>query len=441
MTNSKLKDSNIEWLGKIPSNWNLIKGKYLFTLRTTKGNTKQVELLSPTQEYGVIPQKLYEKLTGMRPVKLKSNTDLNQMKSIYKGDFCISLRSFQGGFEYSNYNGIVSPAYQVFYPSKQVNRNYFKYLFKDKSFIQKLNSYTMSLRDGKNIAFSDFGNTYLPFPALDEQNKIADFLDKKVSQIDNLSKNIQQEITDLEEYRRSIITKAVTKGIDKNIPMKDSGIDWIGKIPQDFNIVRLKFMLETPLKYGANESGIDYDPNLPRYIRITDITSDSKLKEENKLSLSSTQAMGYILKNNTILFARSGATVGKTFLYKSTMGEAAFAGYLIAAKINESKINPKWIYYYTKSNAYWNWVNQAFSQATIQNIGAEKYSNLLLTVPKDKNQQSRIISKLDRMNAKIDRVIKKKQKLLNYLDKYKQSIIYEYVTGKKQVSSKESAKA
>ena len=188
MTNSKLKDSNIEWLGKIPSNWNLIKGKYLFTLRTTKGNTKQVELLSPTQEYGVIPQKLYEKLTGMRPVKLKSNTDLNQMKSIYKGDFCISLRSFQGGFEYSNYDGIVSPAYQVFYPSKQVNRNYFKYLFKDKSFIQKLNSYTMSLRDGKNIAFSDFGNTYLPFPALDEQNKIADFLDKKVSQIDDISK-------------------------------------------------------------------------------------------------------------------------------------------------------------------------------------------------------------------------------------------------------------
>ena len=228
----KMKDSGIEWIGEIPEEWDLVKGKYLFKLRTTKGNTKNVQLLSPTQNFGVIPQELYEKLTGMRPVKLKSDADLQQMRTIYKGDYCISLRSFQGGFEYSKYDGIVSPAYQVFYPYKKISSTYYRYLFKDSSFIQKINSFTMSLRDGKNIAFSDFGNIDIPFPTFVEQNKIAKFLNKKVSEINQTSQAIQQEIDALEEYRKSLITETVTKGLDKNVPMKDSGIEWIGEIPR-----------------------------------------------------------------------------------------------------------------------------------------------------------------------------------------------------------------
>lgn len=449
MQNMKINDKNQEWIGNIPKNWTFKKIKYVLAQRNEKNiPIKSKDILSLTAKQGVIPYT--EKEGGGN----KPKTDFSAYKLAYPGDIVMnSMNILSGAVGLSKYFGCVSPVYYMLYCSNDEDDiRYFYYVFANKAFQSSLLGIGngILMKESENGTFNTIrmripieklNNMSIPYPKPEIQKAIANFLDKKIGKIDEVSKKIQQEITDLEEYRRSIITKAVTKGIDKNIPMKDSGIDWIGKIPQDFNIVRLKFMLETPLKYGANESGIDYDPNLPRYIRITDITSDSKLKEENKLSLSSTQAMGYILKNNTILFARSGATVGKTFLYKSTMGEAAFAGYLIAAKINESKINPKWIYYYTKSNAYWNWVNQAFSQATIQNIGAEKYSNLLLTVPKDKNQQSRIISKLDRMNAKIDRVIKKKQKLLNYLDKYKQSIIYEYVTGKKQVSSKESAKA
>lgn len=110
----EMKDSGIAWIGEIPRNWILKKGKFLFKQRNTRGNAINLELLSPTQRYGVISQGEYEKLTGMKAVKLKEKTDLSQLKTIHNGDYCISLRSFQGGFEFCTNEGVVSPAYQVF---------------------------------------------------------------------------------------------------------------------------------------------------------------------------------------------------------------------------------------------------------------------------------------------------------------------------------------
>ena len=433
MTNSKLKDSNIEWLGKIPSNWNLIKGKYLFTLRTTKGNTKQVELLSPTQEYGVIPQKLYEKLTGMRPVKLKSNTDLNQMKSIYKGDFCISLRSFQGGFEYSNYNGIVSPAYQVFYPSKQVNRNYFKYLFKDKSFIQKLNSYTMSLRDGKNIAFSDFGNTYLPFPALDEQNKIADFLDKKVSQIDDISKKIQQEITDLEAYRKSVITKTITKGLNPNVPMKDSGIEWIGKIPTDWSVIRLKYL-------GSAGNGLTYSPqNMTDesgtlILRSSNIQHGEIVNADNVYVNSSVSKSLILKKDDLLICSRNGSKdlIGKNALINKEFIGSSFGAFMCVFR---SKYN-QYIYYVLNSNIFKFYVG-SFLTSTINQLTKHNLYNLAFPFPQKETERKQIIAFLKEKCENINHLITHKKDQLKLLNQYKQSIIYEYVTGKKPVPTEE----
>lgn len=210
-SNVPMRDSGIEWIGEIPKTWEMVKGKYLFTQRSSKGNELGLTLLSPTQKYGVIPQSMYEKVTGMKPVKIDQQKDLNLFKTIHKGDFCISLRSFEGGFEYSYYEGVVSPAYQVFY---RIDNNsidtYYKYLFKDKTFIDKMNSYTMSLRDGKNIAFNDFGNTYITVPSKSEQQQIADYLDNKVSQIQNIIKSKQQQINQLTEYKNSLIFEYVT---------------------------------------------------------------------------------------------------------------------------------------------------------------------------------------------------------------------------------------
>lgn len=204
-----MKDSAV-WFGAIPKNWAVIKGKYVFRQRNDRGNNITLQLLSPTQKYGVIPQEKYEELTGMNAVKLNDNTNYALLKTIHKGDYCISLRSFQGGFEYSEYEGVVSPAYQVFYPIIAVGRGYFKYLFKEKGFIDIMNSYTMSLRDGKNIAFDDFGNTFIPVPPREEQEAIAEYLDKKCAKIDRTIADKKAQIETLDGYKKSLIYEYVT---------------------------------------------------------------------------------------------------------------------------------------------------------------------------------------------------------------------------------------
>ena len=208
--NAEMKDSGIPWVGDIPTTWKTNKGKYMFHQHNTKGNRIELQLLSPTQKFGVIPQNLYEELTGANAVKVSEKTDLMQFKTVHKGAFCISLRSFQGGFEYSTYEGVVSPAYQVFYPTVEICDGYYKYLFKTKAFINEMNSFTMSLRDGKNIAFDDFGNTYLPVPPLHEQSAIARFLDIKCAEIDAMIEEKQQQLAMLSEYKKSLIYEYVT---------------------------------------------------------------------------------------------------------------------------------------------------------------------------------------------------------------------------------------
>ena len=206
----QMKDSGIEWIGEIPQAWDVRRGKYLFAQRNERGNNVKLQLLSPTQNYGVIPQDEYERLSGMSAVKLNENINLKALKTIHKGDYCISLRSFQGGFEYSMNEGVISPAYQVFYPTVKISGGYYKYLFKDKGFISVINSYAMSLRDGKNISFEQFGNTVIPVPPLAEQERIAEFLDAKCAEVDALIAEKQNQLATLEEYKKSVIFEYVT---------------------------------------------------------------------------------------------------------------------------------------------------------------------------------------------------------------------------------------
>lgn len=208
--NIRLKDSFVEWIGKIPESWTVKRAKYVFVQKTDKGNNNSLVLLSPTQNYGVIPQEMYEQLSGFSAVKLNEGTDLNSLKTVHKGAFVISLRSFQGGFEYSKYEGVVSPAYQVFYPYVTICDGYYKYLFKTQIFIDKMNSYTMSLRDGKNISFFDFGRTYLPIPPIDEQNRISEYLDVFCHKIDAIIDNKRKMLDYLSNYKKSFVFEYVT---------------------------------------------------------------------------------------------------------------------------------------------------------------------------------------------------------------------------------------
>lgn len=209
--------------------------------------------------------------------------------------------------------------------------------------------------------------------------------------------------------------------------MKDSGIEWIGVIPCEWDVSKIKYVVKRPLQYGASESGIDYDEAKPRYIRITDITMNNELKDDGKLSLELNTAKPYLLEDEDILFARSGATVGKTFFFSSKYGVAAFAGYLIRASFNKSAVYPKYVYYNTLGINYDAWKNQAFSQATIQNIGADKYSEFKIPKP-PLPEQKKIADFLDAKCADIDQIRADIDKQIEILTDYKKSIITEAVT-------------
>lgn len=415
------KNSGFEWIGEIPTSWELYKGKYMFTQRNLRGNTIELQLLSPTQKYGVVPQSVYEDRSGMNAVKLNENANLSALKTIHKGDFCISLRSFQGGFEYSEYEGVVSPAYQVFYPVVKVARGYYKYLFKDSGFIEKMNSYTMTLRDGKNIAFADFGNTYIPCPPVDEQQRIADFLDAKCAEIDALTADIQTQIDTLEQYKRSVITETVTKGLNPNVEMKDSGVQWIGNMPAHWDAIRGKYILRYMQKPVREDDGVI------TCFRDGEVTLRSNRRED-----------GFTMSDKEIGY--QGIDVGDLVVH----GMDGFAG---AIGISDSrgkaspvlnvlgtKQNKRYIMYYLRSMAYSDVFLALATGIRVRSCDLRwnKLAELSYPVP-PLNEQNAIVKHIDSVLSKADAVIADKKAQLATLDEYKKSLIFEYVTGKKEV--------
>ena len=208
---------------------------------------------------------------------------------------------------------------------------------------------------------------------------------------------------------------------------KPSGVEWLGDMPEHWEVFSLKRLVKSPLKYGANEPAFFNDRNLPRYIRITDFGNNGNLKSNTFKSLPLKKAKDYLLEEGDLLFARSGATVGKTFLFQNYKGLACFAGYLIKASFNQEKCNFKFIYYCTKSGYYNNWKNSIFIQATIQNIGADKYNLLPIPLP-TLTEQTAIANFLDRKTAQIDKAIAQKEQLIELLKERRQILIHEAVT-------------
>lgn len=205
----EMKDSGVEWLGEIPREWKLEKGKWLFFNSNEKGNENNI-LLSATQDRGVIPK---DELDSV--VQNKEDTDFTTFKLVKKYDFIISLRSFQGGFEMSEYdNGIITPAYSVLRAKTLIEPYYYKYLLKEKGFIGILNSLTVGIRDGKNIKYDDFAKVFIPKPSIDEQSLIANYIKESVSNINLLMNKTIKQIEKLKEAKQSLISEAVTGKIE-----------------------------------------------------------------------------------------------------------------------------------------------------------------------------------------------------------------------------------
>ncbi len=272
-------------------------------------------------------------------------------------------------------------------------------------------------------------NGLFPVPPLDEQRAIAAFLDRETARIDALIEKKRRQIELLQEKRSALISHAVTKGLDPNAPMKDSGIEWLGEIPRHWQAKRLRFLVSEPLKYGANESAELDDPDLPRYIRITDVDENGRLRGDTFKSLPEDVARPYLLKEGDLLLARSGATVGKSFYYEPSWGRAAYAGYLIRARFNPARMMPRFVNYFTNSQQYWQWLGSSFIQATIQNVSAEKYANLIVPVP-PVDEQAEIVAYLDGMWKRLNDLTRKVGGSIEQLMDYRSALISAAVTGK-----------
>lgn len=419
----KMKDSGIEWIGEIPEGWEVGQIGQLYSERRTKVSDKDYPPLSVTMK-GILPQ-----------LSTAAKTDAHDdRKLVCKGDFAINSRSDRrGSCGISEQDGSISLINIVLQPLGEMNPGYYNWLFHTSMFADEFYKWGHGIVDDLwTTGWSDMKKIGVPVPSKCEQKQLAEHLNFECSNIDTILSKTRSSIEEYKKLKQAVITQAVTKGVRGERKMKDSGVECIGKIPTTYSICKLKYLLKNPLKYGANESGIPYSDSLPRYIRITDITPDGNLKYTGKLSLSEESAKDYILEDGDILFARSGATVGKTFIYYQSYGRSAYAGYLIKASLN-NKVSPKFVYYYTCSSLYEIWKNSIFIQSTIQNIGADRYANLPVPVPKTLQEQEEIADYLDAKCAEIDKLIAKKEQLVKELECYKKSLIYEVVTGKREV--------
>ena len=287
------------------------------------------------------------------------------------------------------------------------------------------------------VTKENLGSILLPRPTVEEQRAIAAFLDHETGRIDVLIAKKERQIELLREKRAALISHAVTKGLDPNAPIKDSGVEWLGEVPERWGLKRLKYLASESLKYGANESAELDDPDLPRYIRITDIAEDGSLRVDTFKSLPEDVARPYLLKSGDILFARSGATVGKSFIYHESWGRACYAGYLIRLRLNSRVAAPAFLSYFASSSAYWDWASSIFIQATIQNISAEKYANLSVAIP-PLPEQHVIAAFLNHATGHIDALTTKVHESITKLREYRTALISAAVTGKIDVRGEET---
>lgn len=431
----EMKDSGIAWIGEIPKHWDVTRLKFML-----HGN-----LQYGANESGIIYDESlprYVRITDIQDNSLREDvtklslTEEQANGFILKNNDILFARSgatVGKAFIYKElYGKCAFAGYLIKASVNEKNDARFVYYYTQGLSYDEWKKQVFIQATIQNIGADKYAQLPIPIPTKEEQSLIANFLDKKCAEIDELIALQEQMIAQLTTYKQAVITETVTKGLDPNVKMKDSGVEWIGEIPEHWDVCRLKYLTNGNLQYGANESGVTYDANLPRYVRITDILDNTLREDITKLSLTEEQAKDYILQNNDLLFARSGATVGKAFIYDELYGRCAFAGYLIRASINNEN-SAKFVYYYTQTSMYEEWKKQVFVQATIQNIGADKYAQLPIVTPSLSEQQS-IANYLDQKCKEIDELISVKKEKIEKLKAYKKSVIYEYVTGKKQVN-------
>ncbi len=388
-----LTENTVEWYGILPKNWNVSKIGELYSERKTKVSDTEYPPLSVTMK-GIVPQ---------LATAAKSDAH-DDRKLVCKGDFAINSRSDRrGSCGISEYDGSVSLINTILTPRVEMNSRYYNWLFHTVSFADEFYKWGHGIvNDLWTTNWQDMKKINIPYPSIEEQEKIAEFLDRKCGEIDEVIAKTEKTIEEYKVLKQSVITEAVTKGIRPNRPMKDSGIEWIGQIPEDWDTIKAKYCID--ITNGC-------DPKTEGDIPVYGSGADSF------------KSCGEYKDGPTVLIGRKGTLHIPHYIEgKYWNVDTAFD-----TKQKEN-YNLKFYYYCACSFDY----NFYMSQTTLPSMTQTNYENMFLPFT-SKNEQQEIVDYLESKCSEIDKLIEAKQQLLTELETYKKSVIYEYVTGKKEV--------
>ena len=420
----EMKDSCTEWLGNIPATWDISRIGSVYTLRNTKVSDKDYMPLSVTMK-GVVPQ---------LETAAKTNAH-DDRKLVKKGDFAINSRSDRrGSCGIADRDGSVSLINTILCPSGEMNPGYYNWLFHTVQFADEFYANGHGIVDDLwTTGWQEMKRILIPMPSLSEQQKIATFLDEKCAEIDALRTDIEKEIELLEEYKKSVITEAVTKGLNPDVEMKDSGIEWIGEIPSDWDIKRTKYVANSLSKgNGITKEQVFEDGDI-QCVRYGEIYSKYEQQFEIALSLTNINQIlsPKFINYGDILFAGTGELVeeiGKNIVYVGNQPCLA-GGDIVVLKHSQ---NPRFLNYALSSTCSQQQKSSGKTKLKVVHISATDIGNIRIAVPPIK-EQDRIADYLDIKCAESNSAIVAKKEQLKILEDYKKSLIYEYVTGKKEV--------
>jgi len=422
----KMKDSGIEWIGEIPGNWSLTKIGSIYYERNTKVSDKEYKPLSVTK-LGIVPQ-----------LDTAAKTDDGDNRKLVKiNDFVINSRSDRrGSCGISQYEGSVSLINIVLEPRSDMNNLYYNYLFKSENFADEFYRWGNGIVDDLwSTKWTNMKRIYVPYPNIEEQTHIAAFLDNKCTKIDETIEKQRHMIEKLKVYKQSVITETVTKGMKPDVPMKKSGVEWIGEIPEHWSMVRLGRLITSTMN-GLTRRAKEEIISGQIVLRIKEI-SDGKIDyiDANRIELTDTESNLYSLKDGDLLFVRVNGSknlVGKSVVFKMINEPVAYNDHIIKVSLSNDVI-PDYLQLYMQSYSgkaeIEQYVNTAAGQYSISGTGIR---SLCFPLP-PKEEQEALYGYVYKNSIKIDNIIAQKEALIEKLTEYKKSLIYECVTGKREV--------
>ena len=422
------KDSGVAWLGKIPAHWDVVQSRRMFDERKEKARPGDV-LLTASQKYGMIPQSKFIELEGRRVVEI--NKGANSLIHVEAGDFVISLRSFQGGLEFSRTSGSITFHYVPIHAVKWVHEPFFAHLFKSRTYIQALRATANLIRDGQDMRYSHFAQVPLPVIPLKEQVDIADHLDRETARIDSLVARKTRFMELLAEKRQALITHAVTKGVDPNAQMKHSGVDWLGEVPRHWKNIKIRLLADkigsgkTP-SGGAEvyvEEGITFLRSQNIYdneIRLNDV---AYITDEIHTEMANTK-----VKPKDVLLNITGGSIGRTSLVPDDFGEANVNQHVCIVRLQDVE-NAEWVHMAFRADSTKKQIDGLQVGANREGLNFEQVGNLRIALPPPVEMR-KILVYLKSNLARIDTLIGKTEHSLELLSERRTALISAAVTGK-----------